>query len=171
MEGPLQRRIESIRGMSQCPSELWQETDFYSSSSTSSCNTTVPASSTTSAPPTTTTMIVDVAGCPTINKATYNSTITPYTFVQACATDIEATSGQYIDVANQTESSFDACLDWCARYTANSTTKGQCVAATWVIFSAADPLRNSRCYLKNSTGTAVPASTEQQVVSGYLNNA
>jgi hypothetical protein len=116
-------------------------------------------------------MIVDVAGCPNINNATYNSTVTPYTFLQVCATDIEPADGQYIDVADKVESSFDACLDYCAQYTGNSTTKGQCVAATWVIFSATDPARNSRCYLKNSTGVAIPQKTGQQVVSGYLNFA
>jgi hypothetical protein len=132
---------------------------------------TVPTSTTTSASPSTTTMIVDVAGCPNVNNTTYNSTVTPYTFLQACETDIEPASGQYIDVANKVESSFDACLDWCAQYTANSTTKGQCIAATWVIFSAADPGQNSKCFLKNSTGVAIPQSSGQQLASGYLNNA
>ncbi|KAG0650362.1 hypothetical protein D0Z07_3433 [Hyphodiscus hymeniophilus] len=142
------------------------------SSSSPSSSAAVPTSSTTSsAPPSTTTIVIDQAGCPIINNATYNSTVTPYTFVQACSTEIQADSGQSIEVANQTESSFDACLDWCAQYTANSTTKGQCIAATWVIFSAVDPSRNSKCYLKNSTGVAIPASSGQQFVSGYLNNA
>jgi hypothetical protein len=114
-------------------------------------------------------MIVDAAGCPIINNSTYNSTVTPYTFIQACSTDITSTSGASIDVANQTETTFDACMNWCAEYTANPTTKGQCIAATWVIFSATDPTRNLKCFLKNGTGVVTLQSSGEQLASALLN--
>ena len=119
---------------------------------------------TTSAAPSTSTVIVDTAGCPLVNNSTYTSTSNT-NFLKLCDTEIVAASGQNIDISNSVQSSFDACLNSCA------STKG-CVGASWVIFSALNPNRNSVCYLKSKTVVATAASvTGETVVSGFLESA
>jgi hypothetical protein len=79
--------------------------------------------------------------------------------------EIVAPSEQNIDISNSVQSSFDSCLDSCG------STAG-CVGASWVIFSALNPSRNSVCYLKNKTVVATAASiTGETVVSGFLESA
>jgi len=120
---------------------------------------------TSSAAAATSTVIVDTAGCPLVNNSTYNATGSGTSFLKLCATDIVAGTGQYIDMSNSVQSSFDACLDSCA------STKG-CVGASWVIFSPTAPSRNSVCFLKNATAVATAASVSgQTVVSGFLESA
>ncbi|KAE9372804.1 hypothetical protein N431DRAFT_409131 [Stipitochalara longipes BDJ] len=116
---------------------------------------------TTSATPSTSTVIVDTAGCPLVNNSTFTSTSNT-NFLKLCATEIVAPTGQNIDLSNSIQSSFDSCLNSCA-----STTG--CIGASWVIFSALEPSRNSVCFLKNKTGVATSASvTGETVVSGFL---
>ncbi|PMD32410.1 hypothetical protein L207DRAFT_518764 [Hyaloscypha variabilis F] len=118
---------------------------------------------TSSAAPSTSTVIVDTAGCPLVNNSTYTTSNT--NFLKLCATEIVAPSGQNIDISNSVQSSFDSCLDSCG------STAG-CVGASWVIFSALNPSRNSVCYLKNKTVVATAASvTGETVVSGFLESA
>lgn len=119
---------------------------------------------TASAGPATSTVIVDTAGCPLVNNSTYTSP-SGTAFLKMCATEIEPASGQYIEISNSVQGSFNACLDSCA-----STTG--CVGASWVIFSPTNPGRNSVCYLKNKTGVATAASAVgETVVSGFLASA
>jgi hypothetical protein len=125
------------------------------------CRAQLQPNTTSSAAPSTSTVIVDTAGCPLVNNSTY-TTSSNTNFLKLCATEIVAPSGQNIDISNSVQSSFDSCLDSCG------STAG-CVGASWVIFSALNPSRNSVCYLKNKTVVATAASvTGETVVSGFL---
>ncbi|TVY80509.1 hypothetical protein LSUE1_G003309 [Lachnellula suecica] len=112
-------------------------------------------------PPVTTTVLQDAALCPLVHNTIYNSTISGKRFLQVCQSNILPADGQTIDIKNETITGFDPCLDFCAN------TDG-CVAASWVMFSAAVPAQNSVCFLKNSTGVQTKAESIGQVASGYL---
>lgn len=108
-------------------------------------------------------VIVDTAGCPLINNSTYTSQ-TGSSFLTICSTSILPQSGQFIDLSNSIQPSFDSCLDACGAVNG-------CVGATWYMFDPSIPSRNSGCYLKNGTGEEVVASGSLSVVSGYLKSA
>ncbi|KAG9240733.1 hypothetical protein BJ878DRAFT_273107 [Calycina marina] len=132
---------------------------------------TLTATVTTTAPGSIQTVIYDQAGCPFVNNRTYTSTSTPgFTFLQVCSTDIlaAANSGS-IDVASSVQTTFDACMDACAKYN-TEVEQGGCVGATWVMFSPAVPTHNSMCFLKNATGIPTPA-TDPQVQGQSLASA
>lgn len=113
-------------------------------------------------PPITTTVIQDAALCPLIHGTLYNSTAQGKQFLRVCEKNfLTPDGGQSIDIKNETISAFGPCLDFCANTTG-------CVAASWVMFSASDPIQNSVCFLKSSLGTQTTASNIGQVASGYL---
>ncbi|TVY93006.1 hypothetical protein LAWI1_G003058 [Lachnellula willkommii] len=122
--------------------------------------TTILPTATIISPPSTTTMMLDAAVCPLVHNTIYNSTVPGKKFLQVCQTNYLPKDGQTIDIKNQTESGLPQCLDFCAQ------TDG-CIAASWVMFSAATPLENSVCFLKNSLGVQTKADLGQ-VASGYL---
>jgi len=128
--------------------------------SCSTSTTTVMPTSTIISPPVTTTIIQDAALCPLVHNTIYNSTVSGKKFLQVCGTNYLPADGQTIDIKNQTESGLPACLDFCAQ------TNG-CIAASWIMFSAATPSQNSICFLKNSLGVQTKADIGQ-VASGYL---
>ncbi|TVY41769.1 hypothetical protein LSUB1_G003739 [Lachnellula subtilissima] len=123
--------------------------------------TTIMPTATIISPGSTTTMIQDAAFCPLVHKSLYNSTIPGKKFLQVCDTNYLPADGQMIDIKNQTKSGLQPCLDFCAQ------TDG-CIAASWVMFSAASPLENSVCFLKNNYGVQTSADGIGQVASGYL---
>jgi hypothetical protein len=142
---------------SQFPNRLMGLADKFCSTST----TTVMPTSTIISPPITTTILQDAALCPLVHNTIYNSTVPGKKFLQVCQTNFLPADGQTIDIKNQTESGLQPCLDFCAQ------TDG-CVAASWIMFSAATPIENSVCFLKNSLGVQTKADNIGQVASGYL---
>lgn len=108
------------------------------------------------------TTILDYAGCPSVNNVTYVSTRTNKRFLKICGNEIVAPEGQNIDMGNSVEGSFNDCLNACAE-------KEGCMGATWFIFSASNPKKNSVCYFKDGVGTSAPPSGPgQQLASGII---
>ena len=116
------------------------------------------------------TKILDYAGCPSIDDKPFNSTIPGYSFLQVCSTDIRPPAdGIVVDVSTSLQTSFQACMDACARYN-QDVKKGGCAGASWIIFSPTHPDRNSKCFLKSDRGVAT-SDKEQVVASGLLREA
>ena len=97
-----------------------------------------------------------------MNKLTYTSPTTNKVFLQLCGSEIVAVEGQNIDMGKEIRATFNECLEACAQLEG-------CVGATWHIFSAANPPKNSMCFFKDGRGIASSGmGMRQQVASGVL---
>jgi hypothetical protein len=138
--------------------------------------TTVTTTTTFTAATATATLLTNLANCPVSNLTTYTSSVSSTKFTIRCDTDILSPSGSTVNPnlndGGNLETSFNACLDLCASFNANTTkvaaAGSSCVGATWVMNSS-EADRILMCYLKRTGGVA-SADSGQELVSGFLSS-